>query len=299
MEKLKNLSITSKQTNSKQRSQNFYSKALRRFFHHKLGVFGFVVICVVIITGILAPVVAPFDPTEVDVKNIRQTPSAEHWFGTDELGRDILSRVIYGTRVTLMVLIISISLALVLGTVLGLIAGYAGGMVETVIMRIMDAMLSFPMLILALSIIAILGTGIRNAMMAIAIVNIPNFCRVVRGQVLSVKQSEYIEAARSMGCSGFHIVFKEILPNSLDAIIIYASLRSSQAIITESSLSFLGLGVQPPTPSWGWMVAVGMKFWNVGWWMSFFPGLAIFITVLSVNMIGDALRDAFDTQLRI
>ena len=280
-------------------SQGYYGKALKRFFHHRLGVIGFVVLCLVILMGIFAPLVAPYDPTGVDVKHVREAPSAEHWFGTDELGRDILSRVIFGTRVTLMVMVISVSLALVVGTVLGLVAGYAGGKVEAVLMMILDALLSFPMLILALSIIAILGTGIQNAMMAIAIVNVPNFARIVRGQVLSIKQNEYVDAARSLGCSGFHLLFKEILPNTLDAIIIYASLRSSQAIITESSLSFLGLGVQPPTPSWGWMVAVGMKFWNVAWWMSFFPGLAIFITVLSVNLMGDALRDAFDTQMRM
>jgi peptide/nickel transport system permease protein len=281
------------------RQQNYYSKAVKRFFHHKLGVIGFVVLTLVFLAGIFAPAVSPYDPTQVDVKNIRSAPTAEHWFGTDELGRDILSRVIFGTRVTLMVMVISVSLALVGGTLLGLIAGYAGGKVEAVLMMIMDALLSFPMLILALAIIAILGPGIQNAMMAIAIVNVPNFARIVRGQVLAIKQSEYIDASRSIGSNGAQVLFKEILPNTLDAIIIYASLRSSQAIITESSLSFLGLGVQPPTPSWGWMVAVGMKFWNVAWWMSFFPGLAIFITVLSVNLMGDALRDAFDSQLRM
>jgi peptide/nickel transport system permease protein len=281
------------------RQQNYYSKAVKRFFHHKLGVIGFVVLTLVFLAGIFAPAVSPYDPTQVDVKNIRSAPTATHWFGTDELGRDILSRVIYGTRVTLMVMVISVSLALVGGTLLGLIAGYAGGKVEAVLMMIMDALLSFPMLILALAIIAILGPGIQNAMMAIAIVNVPNFARIVRGQVLAIKQSEYIDASRSIGSNGAQVLFKEILPNTLDAIIIYASLRSSQAIITESSLSFLGLGVQPPTPSWGWMVAVGMKFWNVAWWMSFFPGLAIFITVLSVNLMGDALRDAFDSQLRM
>lgn len=281
------------------RQQNYYSKAVKRFFHHKLGVIGFVVLTLVFLAGIFAPAVSPYDPTQVDVKNIRSAPTAEHWFGTDELGRDILSRVIFGTRVTLMVMVISVSLALVGGTLLGLIAGYAGGKVEAVLMMIMDALLSFPMLILALAIIAILGPGIQNAMMAIAVVNVPNFARIVRGQVLAIKQSEYIDASRSIGSNGAQVLFKEILPNTLDAIIIYASLRSSQAIITESSLSFLGLGVQPPTPSWGWMVAVGMKFWNVAWWMSFFPGLAIFITVLSVNLMGDALRDAFDSQLRM
>lgn len=223
------------------RQQNYYSKAVKRFFHHKLGVIGFVVLTLVFLAGIFAPAVSPYDPTQVDVKNIRSAPTAEHWFGTDELGRDILSRVIFGTRVTLMVMVISVSLALVGGTLLGLIAGYAGGKVEAVLMMIMDALLSFPMLILALAIIAILGPGIQNAMMAIAIVNVPNFARIVRGQVLAIKQSEYIDASRSIGSNGAQVLFKEILPNTLDAIIIYASLRSSQAIITESSLSFLGL----------------------------------------------------------
>jgi peptide/nickel transport system permease protein len=279
--------------------KNYYAKNIRRFFKHKFGLIGFIVLCIIILLSLFSQFIAPYDPTMVDVKNIRQGPSSEHWFGTDELGRDNLSRIIYGTRITLFVMVSSISVSLIVGTILGLFAGYVGGVIDAIIMRIVDAILCFPILILALSIVAFLGPGIRNTMIAVAVANTPKFVRVVRGQVLSIKESEYINAARAVGCSRVRILFKEILPNSLDAVLVYASLQASMAIITESSLSFLGLGVQPPTPSWGWMVAVGMKFWNSGWWMSFFPGLAIFITVLSINFMGDALRDVFDPKLRI
>lgn len=281
------------------RALNYYAKAVKRFFHHKLGVLGLIVLCVVILLGLFAPVFAPYDPTEVGVKNVRAKPSSEHCLGTDELGRDILSRIIYGARITLLVVVISISFALLVGTVLGLVAGYKGGIVDAVIMRIMDAILSFPMLILALAIIAILGPGLYNAMIAISIVYTPYFARLVRGQVLSIKESEYVTASRSIGCSESYIIFREILPNCLDSIIVFSSLRASHAIIIESSLSFLGLGAQPPIPSWGWMIAVGIKYWNVGWWMSFFPGMVIFITVLSINLMGDALQDAFNPQLQM
>lgn len=281
------------------RRRSYYIRTIKRFFNHKLGIIATVFLCILVLASLLAPHISPYDPNEINTEKIRQAPSAEHWLGTDELGRDILSRIVYGTRISLMVMIGSISTALVLGTIIGLVSGYMGGTLDAVIMRIMDALLSFPGLILALSIIAVLGPGISKAVVAISIINIPGFARVVRGQVLSAKELEYIKAAKSIGCSSTYILFKEVAPNSLDAVIIYASLRSAAAIIAESSLSFLGLGVQPPTPSWGWMVAMGMKYWNAGWWISFFPGLAIFITVLSANLVGDALRDSFDVQLRI
>jgi peptide/nickel transport system permease protein len=279
--------------------RSYYIRTIKRFFNHKLGIGATVFLCILVLAGLLAPYISPYDCNKIHTDRIRQAPSAEHWLGTDELGRDILSRVIFGTRITLMVMLGSISAALVIGTLIGLVSGYMGGIVDSVVMRIMDALLSFPGLILALSIIAVLGPGIFKAVIAISIINIPGFARVVRGQVLSAKELEYVKAAKSIGCSSAYILFREVAPNSLDAVIIYASLRSAAAIIAESSLSFLGLGVQPPTPSWGWMVAMGMKYWNAGWWMSFFPGLAIFITVLSANLVGDALRDSFDVQLRI
>ena len=249
--------------------------------------------------SLLSPFIAPYDPTEIDTDNVLQEPSGEHLFGTDELGRDIFSRVIHGSRVTLLVMIVSISIAIIIGTILGIISGYIGGIVDTIMMRVVDSMLAFPTIILALSIIAILGPSIRNAIIAIAIINIFKFTRLVRGRVLSVKEREYISSAKSIGCSRNYIMFKEILPNSIDIIIIYGTLLSAEAILIESALSFLGLSVQPPTPSWGWIIVVGMRYYSTAWWMVFFPGLAIFITVLSINFLGDTLRDVFDVELRI
>lgn len=280
------------------RRRSYYGRTVRRFLRHRLGVGSAAFLCILVLAAVFAPHISPFNPNEINTDRIRQAPSSEYWLGTDELGRDILSRIIYGTRISLFVMVGSVSTALVIGTLLGLISGYLGGPVDAVIMRIMDALLAFPGLILSLSIIAALGPGMSKAVIAISIVNIPGFARVVRAQVLSARELEYVKAARSIGCSGMHVLFNEVAPNALDAVVIYASLRSAGAITVESSLSFLGLGVQPPTPSWGWMVAMGMKYWNAGWWMSFFPGLAILLTVLSANLVGDALRDSFDVQLR-
>jgi peptide/nickel transport system permease protein len=289
-----------KQVEKKEKTiHNFYTKIFVRFFKNKLGIVGLIILFLIVILGLFPQLFAPYNPTKIETSKILQEPSREHWFGTDELGRDILSRVIYGTRITLLVITISIVLALVIGIFLGLIAGYSGRILDTIIMRIMDALLAFPAIVLALTIIAILGTGIGKAMIAIAIINIPKITRIVRGQVLTIKESEYISSAKSIGCSKTYILLKEILPNCLDVVIIYGSLLSAEAIIVESSLSFLGLGVQPPTPSWGWMVSVAMGYWNSGWWMAFFPGVAIFLTVLSINFMGDAFRDAFDTRLRL
>ena len=281
------------------KTQNIHKKTFRRFLHDPLGVMGLFIICLLILISLLSPFIAPYDPTEIDTDNVLQEPSGEHLFGTDELGRDIFSRVIHGSRVTLLVMIVSISIAIIIGTILGIISGYIGGIVDTIMMRVVDSMLAFPTIILALSIIAILGPSIRNAIIAIAIINIFKFTRLVRGRVLSVKEREYISSAKSIGCSRNYIMFKEILPNSIDIIIIYGTLLSAEAILIESALSFLGLSVQPPTPSWGWIIVVGMRYYSTAWWMVFFPGLAIFITVLSINFLGDTLRDVFDVELRI
>jgi peptide/nickel transport system permease protein len=291
-------SIDSRRISSTRKS-GYYRRAIRRFFSHKLGILAFIVLCLFILITLLAPFISPYEPNKVNTNEIRKAPSKEHWFGTDELGRDILTRVIYGSRITLLVMTGSIIIALILGIIIGLVSGYIGGLVDTVIMRFMDAILAFPSLVLALAIISILGPGVEKAIIAISIINIPAFARLVRGQVLSNKELEYVKAARSVGYGNFHILFREIAPNSLDSVIIFASLRSAIAILTESALSFLGLGVQPPTPSWGFMVSMGLKYWNAGWWISFFPGLAIFIVVLSINLVGDALRDSFDVKIRI
>ncbi|WP_226781285.1 ABC transporter permease [Oceaniglobus trochenteri] len=264
---------------------------LHRFFTSPLGVTGATILGVLIFCAILAPFIAPHDPTEIFWDHIQQPPSATFLFGTDELGRDILSRVIWGARVSLWVVICSIGIALLIGSLIGLISGYVGGVVDDVIMRINDAILAFPMLILALGIIAVFGPTLTNAILAIAVVNIPGFARVVRGQVLSVREHEFVEAARSIGLGPAAILLRHILPYVSGNVIVYASLRASAALITESALAFLGLGVKPPTPTWGSMLATAMQYWDA-WWMSIFPGLAIFIAVLGLNFTGDALLDA-------
>jgi peptide/nickel transport system permease protein len=279
--------------------RSYYIRTIKRFFNHRLGVIGFIFLVILVLSSILAPLIVPFEPNYIDTDVPKQAPSSTHWLGTDEIGRDVLSRIIYGGRVTLKIMLGTIGIAAVIGTIIGFISGFSGGIIDTVIMRMMDAIMAFPGLLLALAIIAVLGPSITNAMIAISIRAIPGFARIARGQVLGAKEMDYVKAARSIGCSTNYILFKEVVPNAIDPIIVFASVSSASVIIIEATLSFLGLGVQPPTPSWGWMISMGMKYWNVAWWLSVFPGLAIFLTVLSINFVGDALRDALDVQLRI
>jgi peptide/nickel transport system permease protein len=260
------------------------------------GQFGVVVLAIIVSLGLLAPWIAPYSPTDIDPEAFSMPPSAAHWFGTDEIGRDVLSRVLHGATVSLQVVVFAIGIALVVGSVLGLISGWLGGGWDTLIMRVMDAFLAFPLLVLALSIVAVLGPDLMNVMFAIAITKMPGFARLVRAEVLSVRGVDYVVAAQAAGASSWRILSRHIWPNVSGNVIVYGSLSASQALITESALSFLGLGVQPPTPSWGYMVATGIQFYQ-SWWMSFFPGLAIFLTVLAMNFLGDAVRDAFDARL--
>lgn len=269
---------------------------LRRILTSWHGQFGVVVLAVIVTLGLLASWIAPYSPTEIDPDAFSMPPSAAHWFGTDEIGRDVLSRALHGATVSLQVVFFAIGLALVVGSVLGLISGWLGGRWDAVIMRVMDAFLAFPLLVLALSIVAVLGPDLMNAMLAIAITKMPGFARLVRAEVLSLREADYVVAAQAAGASSWRILFRHIWPNVSGNVIVYGSLSASQALITESALSFLGLGVQPPTPSWGYMVATGIQFYQ-SWWMSFFPGLAIFLTVLALNFLGDAVRDAFDARL--
>ncbi len=269
---------------------------MRRILTSWQGQFGVVVLAVVVALGLLAPWIAPYSPTDIDPEAFSMPPSAAHWFGTDEIGRDVLSRVLHGATVSLQVVVFAIGLALVVGSVLGLISGWLGGRWDALIMRVMDAFLAFPLLVLALSIVAVLGPDLMNAMLAIAITKMPGFARLVRAEVLSLREVDYVVAAQAAGASPWRILSRHIWPNVSGNVIVYGSLSASQALITESALSFLGLGVQPPTPSWGYMVATGIQFYQ-SWWMSFFPGLAIFLTVLALNFLGDAVRDAFDARL--
>jgi len=271
---------------------------LNKLIKHRLGSIGLLIIIIIIFISIFAPYLTPYSPNEQNLLNILQKPSLQHWCGTDHLGRDIFTRIIFGARISLQVMIISIIFAVVIGLVVGLTSGYFGGIFDEIVMRIMDGIYSFPVLILALAIIAILGTGIVNAMIAIAIVDIPRFARLARGNVLILKEKEFIKAAIAIGCSSKKIIYRHVFPNITGNIIVFATLRGSQALITESSLSFLGLGVQPPTPSWGIMIATGMEYWYHSWWFSFFPGIAIFITVLAFNFLGDGLRDVLDIKLK-
>jgi peptide/nickel transport system permease protein len=274
-----------------------YSKALRRFFKHRLAVAGLVFLGIVILAAIFAPLVAPHDPEEIFWDAVKMPPSAQYLLGTDEIGRDILSRLIYGGRVSFTIVFGSIAIALVVGATTGLISGFVGGWVDTVIMRIIDGMLAFPTLILALGIITVLGPNLFNAMLAIAITNVPDFARLVRGQVLLVREQDFIQAARAMGANNFRIMAFHLWPSVVGNVIVYASLRTSGALLSESSLAFLGLGVAPPTPTWGQMLATSLSYISY-WWLGVFPGLAIFLAVLAFNFVGDGVRDALDARTR-
>ena len=273
-------------------------RALRRLFKRKGAVIGLAVISVFILLALLAPLVAPYDPIATSWTLVRKPPSAAHWFGTDELGRDMLSRVIYGARASLLAGAISVTIALTIGVPLGLISGYRGGFVDALISRITDAMLACPFLILAIALAAFLGPSLADAMIAIGISATPVFIRLTRGQVMSVKVEDYVEAARAMGNPRWRIALFHILPNILPALLVQATLSIAAAIIAEAALSFLGLGQQPPFPSWGSMLNAAQRFLSNAPWMAIWPGLAIFLVVLSLNLVGDGLRDALDPRER-
>lgn len=279
-----------------QRSSSRFVVAARRFSRHRIGMFGLVIILVIVICAVFAPWLAPYDPTKIDYGAMIAPPSGLYLFGTDEIGRDILSRLIYGARVSLQIVSVAILLSLVIGGSIGLFSGYVGGVVDTVIMRVMDGLLAFPLLVLALGVIAVLGPDLINAIIALAIVNVPGFARLVRGQVLSVRELDFVQAARSIGAGDLRIMIKHIWPSVAGNVIVYASLRASTTLIAELSLAFLGLGAEPPTPTWGQMLATAMEYWSA-WWMSIFPGLAIFFAALAFNFLGDGIRDAMDVRL--
>jgi len=263
-----------------------------------LVVAGLIIVALMILTALLAPLLAPRDPVAQDIANRLAPPSGQWPFGTDRFGRDILSRVIYGSRISLWVSLASISIAIFVGSILGLISGYLGGWVDNLISRVMDVFFSFPGLFLAIAIAAILGPSLNNAIWAIAVVYAPFFSRVVRGPVLAERNKEYVEAARVIGGSAPRIIGQHVLPNVLSPVIIQGSVVISQAILIEASLSYLGLGTQPPDPSWGTMLNEGRTFLELAPWMSIFPGLAIMLAVLGFNLVGDGLRDVLDPKSR-
>jgi peptide/nickel transport system permease protein len=274
------------------------SRALRRLLERKTAILGLLVIALFVLLALSAPLIAPYDPTAQSWTSVRKAPSFAHWFGTDDLGRDVLSRVIYGARASLLAGCISIAIALSIGVPLGLIAGYVGGFVDALISRIIDAMLAIPFLILAIALAAFLGPSLGNAMIAIGISTTPIFVRLTRGQVMAVKVEDYIEAARAVGNPRWRIALVHILPNIMPALLVQATLSIATAIIAEAALSFLGLGQQPPAPSWGSMLNSAQRFLVTAPWMAVWPGVAIFLTVLSFNLFGDGLRDALDPRRR-
>lgn len=274
------------------------AKTLTLFAKNRGAVAGAVILILLILLTVFANWVAPYDPVSMVPVDSRKPPSTSHLMGTDLLGRDILSRVIHGARLSLLIGLISVAIGAIGGTLIGLGAGYYGGIVETVAMRIVDAMLAFPSILLALSIIVALGTGMINVMIAVGVATIPGYARLVRGTVLSAKENIYVEAARVTGCSGLRIMFVHILPNVIAPVIVLSTVQFGVAILTAAGLSFLGLGAQPPTPEWGLMVSMGRDYLGMAWWMSTFPGLAITIAVIAINLVGDGLREAFDPRLR-
>lgn len=270
----------------------------RKLMRQKASLVGFILCCGLIIAGVFAPQLAPYDPLEIDPVIILNPPSRAHWLGTDELGRDVLSRLIYGARVSLLVSGVAVSIALLAGVVIGMVSGYFGGKIDAFSMRCMDAFAAFPAILLALAILSVMGPGIRNAMIAIGIVYIPAFSRIMRGSVLWVKQTEYVQAAKAAGAGDIYIMRRSIFPNCVSPLIVHASLAFASAIIVEAGLSFLGLGTQPPTPSWGAMLNEGRQYALQNVWYSISAGMAIFLAVLGLNLLGDGLRDVLDPRFR-
>ncbi|WP_275579439.1 nickel transporter permease [Halanaerobacter jeridensis] len=293
-----NMGQTEAEGNSDTKESSLWKEAWKRLLKNRIAMLGLAIISILLVVAIFAPVLAPYDPLKTNVIQRLKAPSFSHWLGTDDLGRDILSRIIYGSRISIQVGVISVSLALVLGVTLGVLAGYYGGWIDSLVMRLIDIMLAFPSILLAIVIMAILGPQLSNAMIAIGFVNLPRFARIVRSSVLSVKEEEYVSAAQSLGSSDFRIITKHILPNCLAPLTVQSTLSIATAILEAAGLSFLGLGAQPPTPEWGAMLSSGRSAIQVAPWVVAFPGLAIMITVLGFNLFGDGLRDALDPKMK-
>ena len=269
-----------------------------RFRRNRLALSGLVLVGALFVVSLLAPWLAPYDPNLIDINAILMPPSSAHLMGTDALGRDVLSRIIFGARISLKVGFVAVGLATLIGVVLGAVAGYYGGWVDNLLMRLVDLMLCFPTFFLILAVIALLEPSIWNIMVIIGLTSWMGVARLVRAEFLSLKEREFILAARSLGASDGRIIFRHLLPNALAPVMVSATLGVAGAILTESALSFLGLGVQPPTPSWGNILTAGKDNIEIAWWLSVFPGLAILITVLSYNLLGEGIREAIDPRLK-
>jgi peptide/nickel transport system permease protein len=275
-----------------------FLRSLVALRYDRAAMAGVLLLLGIVALAIFAPLIAPYDPTAVHVRDRLQLPSRTYLLGTDELGRDLLSRIIYGARVSLAVGAIAVGIAAAFGILLGLVGAYRGGAADSLIMRGMDGLLAFPAIILALAIMTALGPSLTNAMIAIGIVFVPHFARIARGSVLAQKEKEFVEAARASGATDSYVMFRVLLPNVLSPLLVLASVSFANAILTEAALSFLGLGIQPPAPSWGAMLDTGRKYLSQTPWYSFSAGAAIFLAVLSLNLLGDGLRDAFDPRLK-
>jgi peptide/nickel transport system permease protein len=280
------------------RPQSQWAIVWRQLRLNRAAMIGATLVLFEIVLALTAPWITPYDPFDQNPRAALQAPSREYFFGTDDTGRDLFSRVIYGTQISLRVGLISVGIGGGIGIVLGIIAGYRGGVLDNAIMRVMDLLLAFPGILLALAIIAILGPGLFNVMIAVGISSIPYYTRVARGSSLALRDREFVLGARAIGCGDTHITLRYILPNVLPPLIVLATLGIASAILTAAGLSFIGLGAVPPAPEWGAILTLGRKYINQAWWYTTFPGLAIAVTVLGINMLGDALRDALDPRLR-
>ncbi len=270
----------------------------KMFYKNKLALTGCGIVILLFVVSLLAPVLAPYDPGAIDLKNVLAPPSGEHWFGTDQLGRDVLSRMIWGARISLKVGFVATGLAILIGMVLGAVAGFYGGWIDAVIMRFVDVMLCFPAFFLILAVIAFLEPSIWNIMIVIGLTGWMGVTRLVRADFVSLRERDFVRAARAIGANDARIIFMHILPNALASILVAATLGIAGAILTESALSFLGIGVQPPTPSWGNILTAGKDNIDIAWWLSLYPGLAILITVVGYNLLGEGIRDASDPRLK-
>jgi peptide/nickel transport system permease protein len=279
-------------------SAGLWRDAWRRLRRDRAAMAGLLIVALLVVVAVIAPAVTPYPPNDQSFRIKLEAPSSEHLLGTDEFGRDVFSRILIGTQVALRVGILPVLIALVVGVSLGLAAGYYGRSIDQVVMRVIDVMLAFPWLLLAIGIMAVLGPGINNVIIAVAIVYIPAFARIVRGSVLSIKEKEYVEAARAIGQPDVKIIVRHVLANAWAPIIVLSTLSIGQAIIYAAGLSFIGLGTQPPDADWGVMLTSGREYLRDAPWLGFFPGFAILITVLAFNLFGDGLRDALDPRLR-
>jgi peptide/nickel transport system permease protein len=271
---------------------------LRRFRKNKLAIGGTIIIGALFVIAAFSHILSPYDPLDIDTKVILQPPSKSHPMGTDELGRDVFTRILWGARVSLLVGFVAVGIATAIGLVIGALAGYYGGQVDSTLMRFVDVMLCFPTFFLILAVIAFWEPSIWKIMLVIGITSWMGVARLVRAEFLSLKERDYVQAARALGGRDLRIIFRHILPNSLAPVLVSATLGVSAAILTESALSFLGIGIQPPSPSWGNMLTAGKDNIEIAWWLSFFPGFAIFITVMGYNILGEGIRDAIDPRLR-